>query len=247
MTTYATRLLSREEIAVATLEFHFEKPRGLVYKAGQWGDITLIDPPETDAEGNTRGFTLASAPYEDELIMATRLRDTAFKRVLRKMEIGTAFSLVAIGGSFTLHKDASIPAVFLAGGIGVTPVRSIVLQATHDKLQHRIYAFYANHTPANAAFLGELGAAAEANPRFTFVPTMTSMKGSDQTWSGETGFIDKAMLEKSIPDLGAPIYYVSGPQGMVVAMRDMLEAAGVKDHMIRTEEFDGYEVEKKGI
>lgn len=247
MAIYGTRLLSSKEIANETIEFHFTKPEGLVFKAGQWGDITLIDPPETDAEGDTRGFTIASAPYEDELIMATRLRDTAFKRVLKKMAVGTPFSLIATGGSFTLHKDASIPAVFLTGGIGITPVRSIVLQATHDGLAHRITVFYANHTPASAAFLGDLAAAEEANPHFTFVPTMTAMAGSSEAWSGATGHIDKAMLERSIPDLSAPIYYISGPQGMVVAMRDMLEEAGVKDHMIRTEEFDGYEVEKKGI
>jgi ferredoxin-NADP reductase len=126
-------------------------------------------------------------------------------------------------------------------------VRSIVLQATHDRLAHRIHAFYSNHTPEDAAFLDELQAAAKANPNFTFVPTMTAMQGSGKAWSGETGRIDKAMLEKSIPDLSLPIYYVSGPQAMVVAMRQALDAAGVKDHMIRTEEFQGYEVEKPTI
>lgn len=244
MPIYKTKLLSRKEIASETLEFHFEKPEGLVYKPGQWGDITLIDPPETDAEGNTRGFTIASAPYEPDLMMATRLRNTAFKRVLRKMEVGTAFSLVATGGSFTLHSDASIPAVYLSGGIGITPMRSIVLQATHDKLAHPLYLFYSNHSPRTSAFLDEFQAAQKANPHFTFVPTMTDMKNSDEAWSGETGYITKAMLEKSIPDLSAPIYYISGPQAMVTALRETLDAAGVKDHMIRTEEFEGYEVEK---
>lgn len=244
MSEYTTRLLSREEIARETLGFRFEKPKGLAFTAGQWGDITLIDPPETDAEGNTRGFTITSAPYEDDLMMATRLRDTAFKRVLRQMDVGTEFSLVAPGGSFTLHRDAEIPAVFLSGGIGITPVRSIVRQATHDGLEHRIYAFYANHRPEDAAFLDDLNAAAKANPHFTFAPTMTDMENSAAPWDGETGYVDKAMLERSIPDLDAPIYYISGPQAMVVAMREMLEAAGVKDHMIRTEEFQGYEVER---
>ncbi|MEO6908846.1 MAG: FAD-dependent oxidoreductase [Abditibacteriaceae bacterium] len=244
MPIYKTKLLSSMEIATETLAIHFEKPEGLVYKAGQWGDITLTDPPETDAEGNTRGFTIASAPYESELMMATRLRDTAFKRVLKKMEVGTEFSLVAIGGSFTLHSDTSIPAVYLSGGIGITPVRSIVLQATHDKTDHQIYVFYSNHTPKNSAFMDDLRTAEKANPNFTFVPSMTSMEDSDEEWDGETGYIDKAMLEKYIPDLSAPIYYISGPQGMVGAMSKALDEAGVKDHMIRTEEFDGYEVEK---
>jgi ferredoxin-NADP reductase len=246
MTTYTTRLRSREEIASQTLAFRFDKPEGFTFTAGFWGDIVLIDPPETDAEGNKRGFTIASAPFEDDLMMATRLRDTAFKRVLRKMPIGTEFSLVASGGSFTLHREASIPAVFLTGGIGVTPVRSIVMQATHDRLKHQIHAFYSNNRPEDAAFMDDLRAAEVANPNFHFVPTMTAMERSAQPWEGETGYIDRAMLERAIPDLSKPIYYISGPQAMVVAMRKMLEGAGVMDHMIRTEEFEGYEGEKAG-
>lgn len=247
MPIYKTKLLSSKEIATETLEIRFEKPKEFVFKPGYWGDITLIDPPETDAEGNTRGFTIASAPYESELIMATRLRDTAFKRVLKKMEVGTEFSLIATGGSFTLHSDTSIPAVYLSGGIGITPVRSIVLQATHDKTGHQIYAFYSNHTPKSAAFIDDLRAAEKANSNFTFIPTMTRMADSGEEWDGETGHINKALLEKYIPDLCAPIYYVSGPQAMVAALRKVLDEAGVKDHMIRTEEFEGYEIEKNGI
>lgn len=244
MPAHKTKLLSRKEIASETLEFHFEKPEGLAFKPGQWGDITLIDPPETDAEGNTRGFTIASAPYEPDLMMATRLRNTAFKRVLGKMKVGTVFTLAATGGSFTLHSDTSIPAVFLSGGIGITPMRSIILQATHDKLAHRLYLFYSNHNPGTSVFLDDFKLAQKANPHFTFVPTMTDVKHAGPAWRGETGYITKAMLEKSIPDLSVPIYYISGPQAMVTALRKLLDASGVKDHMIRTEEFAGYEVEK---
>src|SRR5207244_6108918 len=134
MPIYKVKLKAREEICAETMAFHFEKPEGFVYKAGQFADYTLINPPETDAEGNTRGFSLASAPYEGDLMSATRMRDTAFKRVLKTMEIGTEVSLDAPYGSFTLHNNSRIPAVFLTGGIGVTPVRSIVLQAAHDNL-----------------------------------------------------------------------------------------------------------------
>ena len=77
----------KEEIADGTMAFHFEKPGGFAFKAGQFGDITLINPIETDAEGNTQGFSLASAPYEADLMFATRMRDTAFKRVLKTMGI----------------------------------------------------------------------------------------------------------------------------------------------------------------
>lgn len=240
MPIYKTKLKGRQEIAAGTMAFHFEKPEGFAYKAGQFADYTLINPSETDAEGNTRGFSLASAPYEDDLMAATRMRDTAFKRVLKTMEIGTELTLDAPYGSFTLHNNTQIPAVFLTGGIGVTPVRSIVLQATYDKLPHKIFLFDSNRRPEDAAFLDDLTEAQKNNPNFAFVGTMTEMEKSDRQWHEETGFITKAMLLKYIGDLTLPIYYLAGPSAMVTAMRQTLNEAGVNDDNIRTEEFSGY-------
>ena len=240
MAFYKVKLKDRQEIAYGTMAFYFEKPQGFTYKAGQFGDFTLADPPETDAEGNTRGFTLASAPYEDALMVATRVRDTAFKRTLKTMELGTEVTLDAPYGSFTLHGDASIPAVFLTGGIGITPVRSIVLQATRDKLRHSIVLFDSNRRPEDSSFLDELTGAQQENPNFTLVGTMTEMERSSQDWNGETGVITGAMLAKSVTDFNLPIFYISGPRGMVAAMRTLLESSGVKDDKIRTEEFSGY-------
>jgi ferredoxin-NADP reductase len=240
MPIYKTRLRRKEEIADGTMAFHFEKPEGFAFKAGQFGDFTLINPVETDAEGNTRGFSLASAPYEADLMFATRMRDTAFKRVLKTMEIGTEVSLDAPYGSFTLHNNSSIPAVFLTGGIGVTPVRSILLQAAHDKLPHKIFLFDSNRKPEDSAFLNELREAQQINPNYIFIGTMTEMEKSRRQWDGETGYINKAMLEKHVGDLTIPIYYLAGPASMVTAMRKTLNDAGVDDDNIRTEEFSGY-------
>ncbi len=240
MAIYKVTLKGRQELAAGTMAFRFEKPAGFSYKAGQCGDFTLANPPETDAEGNTRTFTLASAPYEDDLMVATRMRDTAFKRVLKTMPLGTEVTLDAPSGSLTLHSDARIPAVFLSGGIGVTPARSIVLQATHDKLTHKIVLFDSNRRPEDSAFLDELAEAQKRNPNFTLVGTMTEMEKSSKTWSGATGFVTKTMLMKSVKDLDLPIFYLSGPPTMVAAMRKILDDSSVKDDKIRTEEFSGY-------
>ena len=240
MPIYETRLKGREEIACGTMVFHFEKPPGFDYKAGQFADYTLVNPSENDAEGSTRGFSLTSAPYENDLMAATRMRDTAFKRVLKTMEIGTDFLLDAPYGSFTLHNNPKIPAVFITGGIGITPVRSIVLQATHDKLPHKIFLFDSNRRPEDAAFLDDLMEAQKENPNFTFVGTMTEMEKSDREWHDETGLINTEMLLKYIGDLTLPIYYLCGPASMVAAMRKILNEAGVDDDKIRTEEFSGY-------
>src|ERR1043166_4970608 len=82
---FMARLKSREHVAERTMAFHFEKPAGWTFKAGQYIDMTLLEPPETDAEGHTRGFSIASAPHEGTIMVATRMRDTAFKRVLKTL------------------------------------------------------------------------------------------------------------------------------------------------------------------
>lgn len=240
MSINTVTLTKREEVADGTMAFHFEKPAGFLYRAGQFADFTLINSPETDAEGNTRGFSLASAPCENDLRIATRMRDTAFKRVLKVMPYGTPLKLDAPYGSFTLHTNTAIPAVFLTGGIGITPVRSMLLEATKATLSRRILLFYSNHAPEDTAFLEELRSVAARNPQFTLVATMTAMEHSRDKWTGETGYVTKSMLERYIDDLTVPIYYSSGPATLVAAMRKLLTEAGVNDDNIRTEEFVGY-------
>ena len=237
---FKIKLKSRKEVAVGTMAFHFEKPQGFKFIPGQAGDFTLINPPETDAEGNKRSFTLASAPYEEDLFITTRMRDSAFKRSLKKIPLGTELTLDAPWGELTLHSDTRIPAVFLTGGIGITPVRSIILQATHDRLAQELILFYSNHRPEDAVFLDELTEAQQKNPAFTLVSTMTHMDKSSLPWHGETGHINEAMLRKFIDDLTLSIFYISGPPDMVAAMQKTLTNAGVKRDNIRAEDFPGY-------
>ncbi len=241
MATYRVRLKDRKEVAERTIAFYWEKPTGFRFKAGQFGNFSLIDAPENDAEGNTRSFTIASAPHEEDLMVATRMRDTAFKRVLKTMPVGSEVELRGPYGDFTLPSDAARPAVFLTGGIGVTPFRSITLDATRNKLPHRLFLFYSNRRPEDAAFLEELQQIEREYPNYKFIGTMTQMEKSKRSWQGERGYLDKKMLEESISDLTAPIYYVAGPPGMVAAMRKVLNESGVTEDAIRTEEFDGYE------
>ena len=240
MPAYEIRLERREEVAEGTTAFYFEKPAGFEFEAGQFLNYTLIDPPETDAEGNLRSFTIASAPFEEELMLATRMRDTAFKRVLKAMPAGTEVKIEGPFGSFTLHRDTSRAAVFVAGGIGITPFRSMILDTARKKSSHRLFLFYSNRRPEDAAFLAELQAVEKKNPSFQFIGTMTGMEKSRQPWQGETGFIDAPMLARHLDDLSTPIYYSAGPPAMVTAMREMLLGAGVSEDDIRAEDFAGY-------
>jgi ferredoxin-NADP reductase len=237
---YQPKLLNRVDVAEDTMAFHFEKPAGFDFKPGQSADLTLLNPPETDAEGNIRTFSIASAPFENQLIFATRVRDTAFKRSLKKVPLGTAVKIDSAMGSFTLHKNPAKPAVFLAGGIGITPFFSIVRQADHDRAPHKLYLFYSNRRPEDAPFLEALQKLEKTNSNFRFIGTMTEMPRSKKTWDGETGWIDKGMLSRHVSDLRGPIYYIAGPPAMVTGMRKMLVASSIDEDDIRTEEFAGY-------
>ncbi len=232
------KLIKKEEVANGTMAFYFEKPEGMEFRAGQFADYTLINPPETDAEGDTRGFSLVQAPFEDDLVAATRMRDTAFKRVIKDLPIGTEVKFDGPYGDFTLHKTETTPAVFIIGGIGVTPVRSMIAQATHDKTAHKLLLLHSSRTPADLPFLADFQKLAAENPNFTYVPVASDESPED--WQGERGRVDADMIKKYVDDINAPIYYLSGPEGMVKAMRQLLVELEVNEDNIRTEEFAGY-------
>src|SRR5712691_5161863 len=240
MPKYETTLTANETVAEGTMAFHFAKPADFSFEAGHSVTVSLIDPPETDHKGNSRSFSLASAPYETELMIATRMRDTAFKRSLKAMPAGGRIHLRGPAGKFTLDGADARPAVFLAGGIGITPFVSMSRQAARERLARELWLFYSNRRPEDAPFLDELVALPRANPRYRFVGTMTEMEKSSRPWSGETGFLDRAMLERRLKNLAAFVYYVAGPPGLVETMQKMLVAAGVEDDAIRTDEFYGY-------
>lgn len=239
-TPLRTALIGREMVAEQTMTFRFEKPAGWSYRAGQSVDMTLIEPPETDEEGNLRAFTLSSAPREDSLAITTRLRDTAFKRVLQMVPLGTTVKIEGPFGDFRLHRAAR-PAVLLAGGVGITPFRSILVETIGGgSLAYPVVLFHANRRPEDAAFADEFRSLATRDANLTFVPIITSTEGSSTSWDGERGHMDAAMLGRHVPAGTNPIYYIAGPPGMVQAMREVLIASKVDEDDIRTEEFSGY-------
>jgi ferredoxin-NADP reductase len=237
---FMCKLKDRKEVAEGTMAFWLQKPPGWTFKAGQYLDMTLLDPTETDSEGNVRSFSIASAPHEETLMVATRMRDTAFKRVLRTMPFGTAVKIEGPSGDLILQNDVTRAAVFLAGGIGITPFRSIVHWAAKDKLPNRIVLFYSNRRPEDAPFLAELQRLEKDNPKYKLIASMTEMEKSHRPWNGETSFINQEMLGRYLKDAASPIYYIAGPPAMVKGLHEMLSKAGMNDDDIRTEEFGGY-------
>lgn len=240
MPIYQVKLKERQTLAENTLGFIFEKPQGFAFKAGQFCSVMLPNPENKDRKEVIRSLSLASPPYSNELMIVTRLRNSAFKRSLQTLPIGSEIQLNASYGTFTLHENEMIPAVFLTGGIGIAPIRSMLLQATKDKTSHRIFLFYSNRRPEDAVFLEELRHIQRENPFYRLIATMTQMERSKQDWHEATGYIEKNMIIQYLSDLTKPIYYIVGPSQMVKALRETLTILGVMETNIRTEEFAGY-------
>ena len=240
MAVHEVRLRRRESVAEGTTAFYFSRPAGFEFRAGQSLLLSLISPPETDGEGDSRTFTIASAPHEAELMVATRMRDTAFKRVLKSLPLGTALTIDGPNGEMVLEESPTRPVVFLAGGIGITPFRSLALHAAHARLAHRILLFYGNRRHEDAAFLDELQETAKRNPSFRLIALMSEPQKSAHPWSGETGFIRRELIERHVAEPKAALYYFAGPPAMTAAMHALLEALGVGEPSMRYEEFYGY-------
>jgi len=168
------------------------------------------------------------------------MRDTAFKRVLKRMPLGAEMQIEGPSGDLVLDGDVTRPVVFLAGGIGITPFRSMLVTAARTKSARRIHLFYSNRRPEDAAFLDELESLARETTTIRVTATMTEMEKSQRAWSGETGLLDHPMLARHLAGVLSPIYYVAGPPGLVKGMQAMLTGAGIAGADIRAEEFDGY-------
>lgn len=240
MAEYRVKLTKKEEVAVGTMAFYFKKPTDFKFIAGQYLNLRLIDPLETDEEGNRRFFSIATAPYEEELMIATRMRDSAFKRTLKNMPVGERIEIFGPSGNLILHQDTSQKAILLAGGIGITPFRSMILQASFERLPHKIYLFYSNRRPEDSAFLTELEKIQKENPNYKFIGTMIEMADSKRIWQGETGCITKQLLIKYLGSLDKAIFYTAGPPQMVEAMVKLLQEAGINQDRIKSEDFTGY-------
>lgn len=239
MSEHQMKLIDRRKIAKDTMAFWLgTNGSSYEFRAGQNADFTFA-APSVGSKDISRTFSLASSPHDKGSVMiAMRMRPTEFKTALKAAPLGTCFNVSRARGSFTLHQDIRRPAVFLAGGIGITPIHSIVQWATQLALPHKLYLFYSNRGVEDAAFLEDFEQLVTQNPRFTFIPTATNSVGPH--WSYERGRISAAMLARYVGALKGPVYYVAGPSGMAAGMCHLLRSSGISDDDIKTEEFGDY-------
>jgi ferredoxin-NADP reductase len=234
---YDVRLLGKDIAGGVMIVFRLERPEGFQFLAGQFCTITLPSVGFTDDKGLRSGFSIASAPLEKELIFATRVSNSAFKKTLKDMTAGSAVTIEGPLGSFTLPEDTSNPIVLLAGGLGVTPFRSMVKHAADSSTGHRVTLFYSSRVPEEAVFLDELQGLADTHTNINLVVTITRPEQSSTKWTGLTGRLNAAMIKSRWDEWANAIYYMAGPPAMVDTIQQILDDMAIPQDRVRKEKW----------
>jgi ferredoxin-NADP reductase len=225
-----------EQSAADTYDFIFRPSRKPAFQAGQYLEWTLgVERP--DNRGNRRYFTVASAPSEDSVRLGVKFYpgSSAFKRMLGAMAPGDTIYAAQLAGSFTLPADPKKKLAFLAGGIGITPFRSM-LQHLLDRREARpIVVLYGNETQDDIAYRPVLDAAdRELGIRTVYAVARGAARHQ------YPGFIDANLVRRAIPDYRDRTFYISGPRAMVKTLRAMLRSMGVRRSRIKVDFFPGF-------
>jgi ferredoxin-NADP reductase len=233
------RIKEKQEIAKGTLLVTFDLLGEEVdFRPGQYFFVTLPDVGHQDDRGLRRHITVVTSPNEKGVLgLATRMRDSAFKRSLRELPVGAEVEVEAPKGKFALPEDPARPLVFVAGGIGITVFRSMLRYIREERLPYRVTVIYSNRDRESTAFLDELHELERELPELRLILTMTQ----DPGWEGETRKIDAHFFRDYLGDnLNAFTYLVAGPPAMAEAVQEALDEAGVQEENIVAERFSGY-------
>ncbi len=231
-------LRSIRDEALDTKSFVFD-PAGLTeHRAGQY-ILVKLDVPEDPRKGS-RSFSLANAPTEPFILLTTRIRNTSvFKQRLAAMKPGDTLSAKGPLGRFILHDDDR-PALLLAGGIGVTPFRSMIKATLDAGRNTSMTLLTSDHVPEAIPYRRELETWAAARPQFHVERTITWPQKSREAWERRTGRIDADWIREVARDLERAVAYASGPPAFVGAMTALLASMGFPPERVRTERFTGY-------
>jgi len=233
------RIKEKQEVAKGTLLVTFDLlGEEADFRPGQYFFVNLPDIGHQDEKGLRRHITVVTSPTERGVLgLATRMRDSAFKRTLGELPVGAEVDVEPPKGAFALPEDPARPLVFVAGGIGITVFRSMLRYIRDERLPYRVTLIYSNRDRESTAFLDELREFERQLPDLRLILTMTQ----DPSWDGETRKIDAQFFKDYLgDDLNAFTFVVAGPPGMAEAVQRALEEAGVKEENILAQRFSGY-------
>src|SRR3989441_2124952 len=230
---FRTRIVSSRPLTPTTRAIEPEKPAGFTFRPTQFTFLQL----QTEEGMDARPMSLATSPTRPHLEYAVRLSDSPYKRAFAALQAGDEVAVFGPIGDFVLHDTK--PAVLLAGGVGITPLKGMAEYAADKALSIPIRLVYSNRTEDEIVYRSELDALEKQNPRFRVSYTLT--RTTDEAWDGRTGRIDQDLLRETARGLTDPIYYVSGTPSMVVGTLRLLRALEVPDANLEVEAFRGYE------
>ncbi|MDZ7724959.1 MAG: FAD-dependent oxidoreductase [candidate division KSB1 bacterium] len=203
METIAVKLLSRYVIAAGTMAFELEKPEGFGFQAGQHTIVQLPELKYEDKKGASRPFTIASAPGAGTLLIVTRQTGSGFKKTWQELPLESEIRITPAKGELVLDQDK--PAVFLTGGIGITPFRSMILDNYHEGVETPLTLLYSNKTAETAAFHSFFTRMIKDFPALNYVPTLTETNTHHNDWNGEKRMLDDAFVRDYVNDLTVPV------------------------------------------
>lgn len=217
----------KDQVAKDTWTFYFEPMSKFEFTPGQYLEWTLPHK-RPDSRGTRRYFTISSAPEESQIALTMRVskEGSSFKSAMRKMKKGQELTASSPQGDFVLPKDKTVPLIFIAGGIGVTPFRSMIKHLLVKGEKRDVVLLYSNRDDKDIAFKNLFEKAKEVGVKVVFVNTKTD------------GHIDEKAIVEKVPDYQKRNFYVSGPEPMVEAFKTMLSGMGVNG--IKTDFFPGY-------
>lgn len=235
MPKYELKVMETRQETTDVKSIKLEKPSNFNFKPGQF--ITMKLEALNDERGSIRSLSIASSPTENFLMFTTRISQTGFKQRFNSLKPGDKATIMGPFGNFTLQDDFSKPAVFLAGGIGITPFRSMIKYACDEKLAVKIALIYSNRSFEQIAYYKEFEEWQKKNQNFIVENTLTDSQPAN--WAGGIGRITQdTIMETS--EAGKSVYYVCGPPGFVAGMESVLKDIGVEESLIKVERFEGY-------
>lgn len=233
------KLQFKQEVGQNMYEFAFSKLKGFRYLPGQYLEWTLKDV-NLDSRGNRRYFTLASSPTEENVLLGVKIspeESSNYKKKMLLLEEGEEIIGAQLSGDFTLPEDKKKKLVFVAGGIGVTPFRSMVKYLIDKNEKRDMVLFYCASDPREFVYKDIFASGAEIGLKTVYVVTG---KENIAGWSGEAGRITPEMLEKYVPDYRERKFYISGPNAMVEGYKKLLHTLSVGRENIVTDYFPGF-------
>lgn len=236
--TYTIQFVNKQQESQDAFSFFFSR-NDLAYTAGQYMKLTL-DIPQPDERGATHFFTISSSPSEKEYLrITTRIIQSTFKIALAQLATGTDVTMIAPLGRFTFDPNSMTHHIFIAGGIGITPYRSMIKYAFDTHAPTPITLITSFKTIEDSIFREELLTITHNSPHIKLIECLTHP--TDPThWDGHIGRIDATLLTSIISDLSDTKFYVCGPEAMVTSLMETVKKLGAQDTQIIREIFSGY-------